>query len=182
MNKLTKAAATAISLTALCVDAALIFLVPELRIKQSQATLAQAAGTTPKTTTQSQSGTGESTAGGSISSSGTQSPGGSSSSGASSASTGTFKDGTYTGASVSTNRGDFQIKATVSGGKLTAVNVETYPQDPTSQSINSQAIPVYVSEALKAQSSQITLVSGATETYRGFTGSLQDAINQAKGA
>ena len=79
-----------------------------------------------------------------------------------------------------TRRGDVQVRITVSGGKVTAVDAVQYPQDnPTSSSINAQVIPIYVKEALAAQSSSIQVVSGATETYDGFTGSLQDAIAQA---
>jgi uncharacterized protein with FMN-binding domain len=161
MSRQEKIAITAVSLLALSVDASAIFLIPELRMQYSEAAL--------KSTTAST----QTSADPNASSSSSSTPGSGSA---------RLKDGTYTGTVISTQRGDFQVNATVSVGKLTAINVTEYPQDPTSQSINAQAIPIYVKEALAAQSAQIQLVSGATETYHGFTGSLQNAINQAQAA
>lgn len=165
---------TAVSLLALSIDMAAIFLIPELRLQRGEAELAS--------TTASGQTAAEPSASSSTKSPTEQSGASSSSSTSSSSGSASLKDGTYTGSVISTNRGDFRVDATVSGGKLTSINVAEYPQDPTSQSINAQAIPVYVKEALAAQSSQIQLVSGATETYNGFTGSLQNAINQARTA
>ena len=90
-----------------------------------------------------------------------------------------YKDGTYTGKTVSTRRGNFQFSVTIEGGKITEVNAVTSPTDRDSKEINSAAIPNYVSQAISTQSSKVTLSSGATETYSGFTGSVQDALNQA---
>ncbi|EOT45930.1 MULTISPECIES: FMN-binding protein [Enterococcus] len=92
----------------------------------------------------------------------------------------TYKDGTYTGSSTSTRWGDVQVQITIQNGVLSNVDVLSYPtNDRKSQMINQQALPTYKQEAIDAQSSSIQLVSGATETYNGFTGSLQDALNQA---
>lgn len=92
----------------------------------------------------------------------------------------TYKDGTYTGSSTSTRWGDVQVQITIQNGALSNVDVLSYPtNDRKSQMINQQALPTYKQEAIDAQSSSIQLVSGATETYNGFTGSLQDALNQA---
>lgn len=115
-------------------------------------------------------------------SSASSSTGSSSSSSSKTSSSGSLKDGSYTGAATSTEWGDVQVQAVVSGGKLTKVNVLEYPNDNGhDQEVNSQALPVYKKEAVSAQSANIQLVSGASETYKGFTGSLQDALNQAKG-
>lgn len=93
----------------------------------------------------------------------------------------TYQDGTYTGAATSTQWGDVQVQATVAGGKLTKVTVLEYPDsNGHDQQINATALPVYKQEAVTAQSANIQLVSGASETYKGFTGSLQDALDQAK--
>lgn len=90
-------------------------------------------------------------------------------------------DGVYTGAVTSTNRGDYQVQLTVAEGQLSDINVILYPDgDPNSVAINGNALPIYTAEALEKQSSDISLVSGASEAYKGFTGSLQDAINQAQ--
>lgn len=98
-----------------------------------------------------------------------------------SSSSGRYKDGTYTGTATSTRWGDVQLQITISGGKLTKINVLSSPDsEQKSVEINQQALPTYKSEALKAQSSNIQQISGATETYKGFTGSLQSALNQAE--
>ena len=91
-----------------------------------------------------------------------------------------YKDGTYTGAVTRTNKGDFQVSVVVQGGKIANVNVLLQPDEEFSQSINKTALPKYVEEAIDAQSSDIALVSGASETFKGFKGSLQDALNKAK--
>lgn len=92
----------------------------------------------------------------------------------------TYKDGTYTGAVTKTNVGNFQVSVVVQGGKIANVNVLLQPDEEFSQNINKTALPKYVEEAIEAQSSDIALVSGASETFKGFKGSLQDALNKAK--
>ena len=92
----------------------------------------------------------------------------------------TYKDGTYTGAVTKTNVGNFQVSVAVQGGKIANVNVLLQPDEEFSQNINKTALPKYVEEAIEAQSSDISLVSGASETFEGFKGSLQDALNKAK--
>jgi len=60
--------------------------------------------------------------------------------------------------------------------KITAVSA-TYPEDsPRSILLNENAIPILRAEALKAQSANIDLVSGATGTSEAFVQSLQAAI------
>ena len=65
--------------------------------------------------------------------------------------------------------------------RITAVSVPTYP-DHTDRSvfINQNALPVLKAEALRAQSANINMVSGATDTSDGFAQSLQAAILKAK--
>ena len=67
--------------------------------------------------------------------------------------------------------------------RITAVSVPTYP-DHTDRSvfINQNALPILKAEALKAQSANINLVSGATDTSDGFAQSLQAAILKGKKA
>lgn len=91
----------------------------------------------------------------------------------------TYKDGTYVGEKINTRRGEFQFSVTVENGLIKAIDTVTYPTHGPSEEINSDAIPKYVAEAIKNQNSNVTLISGATETYSGFTGSVQDAINKA---
>ena len=67
--------------------------------------------------------------------------------------------------------------------KITAVSVPTYPNHTDrSVYINSQALPILKSEALRAQSASINLVSGATDSSNAFASSLQSAILLAKRA
>lgn len=92
-----------------------------------------------------------------------------------------FKDGTYTGNSVDAFYGNVQVKATVSNGKITDVVFLDYPQDRrTSQEINAQAMPFLKQEAISAQSANVDIVTGATQTSLAFQKSLQSALNQAK--
>lgn len=94
----------------------------------------------------------------------------------------TMKDGTYTGAATSTAWGDVQVKMTVANGKITSITVLKHPTEGKSVQINAEALPIYKKEAIAAQSAKIQQVSGATETYKEFTGSLQSAITQAEEA
>jgi uncharacterized protein with FMN-binding domain len=67
--------------------------------------------------------------------------------------------------------------------KMKAVAVPTCPNHTDrSVFINSQALPILKSEALRAQSSSIDLVSGATDSSEAFAQSLQSAIVKAKHA
>src|ERR1700675_1207419 len=67
--------------------------------------------------------------------------------------------------------------------RITSVSVPTYPNHTDrSVFINQNALPILKSEALKAQSANINLVSGATDTSYGFAQSLQAAILKGKRA
>lgn len=92
----------------------------------------------------------------------------------------TYKDGTYTGAVTKTHVGNFQVSVVVQDGKIANINILTQPDEEFSRNINKAALPKYVEEAISAQSSDIALVSGASETFEGFKGSLQDALNKEK--
>lgn len=97
------------------------------------------------------------------------------------ASGGQYKNGSYTGDSVNVYYGDVQVKAIVSGGKLTAVDFLNYPQDRSrSLAIAERAMPVLIQEAISAQSSQVDVVSGATATSTGFIQSLASALVKAQ--
>lgn len=91
-------------------------------------------------------------------------------------------DGTYTGASSQTRYGPLQVQITVSGGQITDAQAVDYPNsNGRDRQINGTAIPRLVSETIKAQSSKIQMVSGATYTSGGYLSSLQSAIDQAHG-
>jgi uncharacterized protein with FMN-binding domain len=67
--------------------------------------------------------------------------------------------------------------------RITAVSVPAYPNHTDrSVYINQNALPILKSEALRAQSANISMVSGATDTSDAFAQSLQAAILKAKRA
>ncbi|WP_214102898.1 FMN-binding protein [Acrocarpospora catenulata] len=88
--------------------------------------------------------------------------------------------GSVTGASVDTRWGPVQVAITVSGGRISAVDVIQAPDgNHRDIEINQRALPILIQETLDAQSAQIDMVSGATYTSEGYLGSLQSAIDQA---
>lgn len=94
---------------------------------------------------------------------------------------GAYRDGQYIGNSVDVYYGNVQVKAIISGGKLTDVQFLDYPHDrSTSLSIANYAMPILRSEAISAQSANVDGVSGATHTSAGFVESLGGALAQAK--
>ena len=87
---------------------------------------------------------------------------------------------TVTGNSVDTRWGPVQVRLTVRSGKITKVEVVSYPNgNPRDQDINSYALPQLVQETLSAQSAKIDTISGATVTSDGYIGSLQSALDKA---
>lgn len=87
---------------------------------------------------------------------------------------------TVPGDAAQTRYGPVQVQVSVSGGRITAVDVLQYPDSSgKDQRINSQAIPQLVDETLSAQSSRIDMVSGATYTSEGYVTSLQSALDRA---
>jgi uncharacterized protein with FMN-binding domain len=85
-----------------------------------------------------------------------------------------------TGSAVDTRYGPVQVKVTLAGSKITAVDVIQYPsEDRRDQEINSYALPVLNQEAIAAQSAGIDVVSGATYTSDGYIRSLQSALDKA---
>jgi uncharacterized protein with FMN-binding domain len=90
---------------------------------------------------------------------------------------------TIDGAVVQTQFGPVQVRVTINGGKLTEIVPLQLPSDRSrDQEIASYSVPILRSEALKAQSAQIDMVSGATYTSQGYIQSLQAALDQAHGA
>ncbi len=91
-----------------------------------------------------------------------------------------YRDGVYTGPVTDALYGNIQVKAIISGGRITDVLFLDFPHDKqTSREINGQAMPYLKSEAIAAQSAQVDIVSGATQTSRAFIESLQSALNGA---
>jgi uncharacterized protein with FMN-binding domain len=96
------------------------------------------------------------------------------------ASTGRYKNGTYTGVVADAYYGNIQVAAVISGGHLSDVQILDYPRDRnTSVRINTNALPILKTEAIKAQSAKVNAVSGASETSRAFVESLSSALFKA---
>jgi uncharacterized protein with FMN-binding domain len=91
-----------------------------------------------------------------------------------------YKDGNYTGSVENAFYGNVQVAVSVQGGKLTSVKVLQFPNDnPNSQYINSIAVPALKQEAIQSQSSNVSMITGATLTSQAFIQSLSNALNQA---
>src|SRR4051794_6281093 len=87
--------------------------------------------------------------------------------------------GSATGDAVDTRYGPAQVKVTVSGGKITAIEaVQLQSNDPRSQMISGSAEPVLKQEVLSKQSADVDVVSGATYTSASYLQSLQSALDK----
>ncbi len=94
--------------------------------------------------------------------------------------TGKYKDGTYKGSVADAFYGKLQVAAVISGGKLTDVTFLQYPNDQEeSQQVNNHSNPILKREAIAAQSAQVDIVSGATQSSEAFQQSLGNALGQA---
>jgi uncharacterized protein with FMN-binding domain len=92
-----------------------------------------------------------------------------------------YKDGSYTGSVADAQWGVVQVKAVITHGKITNVQFLQYPNDRNrSIEINSYADPQLTSEAIQAQSAQVDIVTGATDSSDAFMQSLSDALSQAR--
>ncbi|MET7570274.1 FMN-binding protein [Streptomyces sp. NPDC005492] len=80
---------------------------------------------------------------------------------------------TVAGTAINTSKGTVQVQATFEGDKISAVSMLQQPNHPQTAA----AVPVLVSETLKAQSAKIDTVSGATITSDAYVQSLQAAID-----
>jgi uncharacterized protein with FMN-binding domain len=91
-----------------------------------------------------------------------------------------YKDGTYTGSVANAYYGNVQVQAVISDGKITTVNFLQSPdENPNSIYVNQTAIPYLKQEAVKAQSSKVSIITGATFTSQAFSQSLANALKHA---
>lgn len=95
--------------------------------------------------------------------------------------TGMYKDGTYTGNVADAYYGNIQVRTYIKNGKINDVQFLQHPNDrQTSVEINSNAMPILKSEAIQAQSANVDIISGATQTSQAFIESLASTLAQAK--
>jgi uncharacterized protein with FMN-binding domain len=87
---------------------------------------------------------------------------------------------TVTGDVASNRYGNVQLRLTISGTRITAIQAVQIPGgDPKSAQINAYAEPILRQAALSAQSANIDVVSGATYTSDSYRTALQSAIDKA---
>ena len=87
---------------------------------------------------------------------------------------------TYAGAAVTEVYGTVEATIKVRGGRLTGVSISAPMTDPRAIQVNGTAIPIIQSETLSAQSANVAVVSGATQTSQAFIQSLQSALSRAR--
>jgi uncharacterized protein with FMN-binding domain len=90
--------------------------------------------------------------------------------------------GTYseTGPVVQTPFGPVQVQVKIAAGKIgDVIPLQTPTEHGFSVTLNAYAKPILRQEVLKAQSSKIDVVSGATYTSDAYAQSLQAALNKA---
>lgn len=93
----------------------------------------------------------------------------------------TFKDGTFVGSVADAYYGNIQVQAVIQNGQITDVQFLQHPNDrSTSIHINNQAMPYLRYEALQAQSANVDIISGATDSSFAFRQSLAYALNKAR--
>jgi len=94
---------------------------------------------------------------------------------------GQYLNGDYVGPQVDAFYGLVQVKATIQDGQIVGVDFLQFPSDRrTSQRINRIAMPYLQTEALRAQSANVNIISGATLTSEAFMMSLDAALSSAK--
>jgi uncharacterized protein with FMN-binding domain len=85
-----------------------------------------------------------------------------------------------TGQTVQTQYGPVQVRIVEASGRLSSVTAIQLPSSSAhSAEIAARAVPILRSEALKANSARIDVVSGATYTSNGYAQSLQSALDNA---
>jgi uncharacterized protein with FMN-binding domain len=146
-----------------------LFIIYSLTYHQSsQAALAPTTTTDPRSTTSTP-----------LLSSGSTATGGTPAPGTSSAH---YKDGSYTGSVADAQWGYIQVKAIIQNSKITDVQFLQYPNERSrSIYINQYADPQLTTEAIQAQSAQVDIVTGATDSSMAFMQSLSDALSHAQG-
>ena len=97
------------------------------------------------------------------------------------AQTARYKDGEYTGEPSEILWGYVQVKAVIQNGAIADVQFLQMPFDRArSVEITDLVKPLLKSEAIKAQSAQVDLISSATMTSLGFRDTLASALAKAR--
>jgi uncharacterized protein with FMN-binding domain len=91
-----------------------------------------------------------------------------------------LEDGDYESEKIAFEWGDLRARIVVTGGKITTVQIMSYP-DHRSQSLYliQLADPILTSEVIKSQQSKVDVVSSATNTSYAFQDAIASAIIKA---
>jgi uncharacterized protein with FMN-binding domain/ferredoxin len=90
---------------------------------------------------------------------------------------GQYKDGTYHGSGTGFRGGTTTVTVIVSGGKITAVNVDSNEDSPN---FFNSAYTTVSSEIISSQSTEVDAVSGATYSSKGIMAAVANALQTAK--
>jgi uncharacterized protein with FMN-binding domain len=85
----------------------------------------------------------------------------------------------YTGRTASMRWGPVTVRIRVRNHKIVNIGATVPTERRRSEEINSRAVPVLKSEALRAQTWRVNAVSGATMTSDAYAASLRSAIAKA---
>lgn len=91
------------------------------------------------------------------------------------ASTGKYKDGVYNGSGEG-KFGPIKVEATVEKGKINAIKVLEHSETP---GLSDPIIDKIPQEIIKAQSTEVSVISGATVTSNGIIQAVQNALKDA---
>ncbi len=93
-----------------------------------------------------------------------------------------YENGTYVGDIANTSWGDIQVQVAIDNNRIASISAVLYPEDrPLSTKINRLAMPMLEQEAVRVQSAEVALVTGATVSSEGFIESLENALSRAGG-
>lgn len=93
------------------------------------------------------------------------------------AAAGAYKDGVYEGVGTGGKMGDIAVKVTVSGGKITAVEIGDNAE--TAERLN-KAKEAIIPAVIEKQSADVEGVSGATMSSNALKDGIAKALEQAK--
>jgi uncharacterized protein with FMN-binding domain len=94
---------------------------------------------------------------------------------------GQYKDGQYTSKVADAFYGPLQIEVIISNGRIFDVKFLQFPNDrPTSVEISNNSLPILKTEAIHSQSSEVEIVSGATQTSEAFQIAMREVLAKAK--
>jgi uncharacterized protein with FMN-binding domain len=92
-----------------------------------------------------------------------------------------YRDGEFIGEVVDSYYGPVQVRVTILNGYIINADTPVYPRHfQRSEEISQRAIPELVDEVIKAQSADIDVVSGATQTSASYYLALVSALEKAK--